>query len=100
IVGVPNVSSAPPCTDPWLSSDLILPATGLCWHGGPVMHRNEPFTLAWDPLRRYWATARNYVEGFLSDVAKGSGTFSSPYAVTGQYSDQGGRAANASVYGG
>jgi PKD domain len=99
-VSVPAVTSAPPCSDPWLSIDLTLPPNGLCWHGGPVMHRNETFTLAWDPMRRYWATARNYVETFLSNVAGGSGQLTSPYAVTGQYSDAQGRAAYASAYGG
>jgi chitodextrinase len=65
-----------------------------------VIHSNETFALTWDPARRYWQTTRNYVEQFLSDVANGSGTLTSPYAVTGQYQDANGRAANASLYGG
>jgi hypothetical protein len=98
------VTSAPPCTDPWLTSDLNLASYGLCWHsGGSVMHSNEPFALTWDlptPNRRYWQTTRQYVEQFLRDVADGSGTLTSPYAVTPQYNDPGGRAQNASTYGG
>ena len=43
---------------------------------------------------------RDYVEQFLSDVAAGSGTLTSPYAVTGQYTDGSGRAAYKSLYGG
>jgi hypothetical protein len=101
---VPSQRTNPPvsgtCSDPWLSSDLSLPSNGLCSHGGPVMHANETFALTWDPLRRYWQTTRNYVEQFLSDVASGSHTLTSPYAVTPQYNDGGGRAANDSVYGG
>lgn len=98
--GVFPITSSPPCTDPALTPDLVLPSNGLCSHGGAVMHKNETFVLTWDPPRRYWQTTRNYVQQFLRDVADGSGTLSSPYALTGQYSDSGGRAENTSLYGG
>ncbi len=100
--GLPTVTSST-CSDPWLSSDLggpTLPPGGLCWNGGAVMHRNETFAITWDPQRTYWATTRDYVEQFMKDVANGSGTLSSPYALTSQYRDPGGRAANDSKYGG
>jgi hypothetical protein len=97
---IPAVASSGPCIDPALSADLVLPSNGLCAHGGSVMHSNETFALSWDPLRRYFASTKNYVETFLRDVADGSGTFTSPYAVTTQYTDSIGRAANASLYGG
>ncbi len=99
-VTVPRVTASGPCHDPALPADLILPSGGLCWHGGPVLHRNETFAFTWDPQRRYWQTTRNFVEQFLGDVADGSGTFTSPYAITGGYSDASGRAANASLFGG
>jgi PKD repeat protein len=98
--GIPTVTSSAPCLDPALAPDLILPDTGLCAHGGAVMHSNETFDLAWDPVRRDWATTRNYVEQYLRDVSDGSGTLTSPYAVTPQYTDPSGRAGNASLYGG
>jgi hypothetical protein len=100
--GIPVVTSSGPCQDPALTSDLgtSLPANALCWHGGSVMDANETFALTWDPDRRYWETTRDYMEQFLSDVAAGSGTLTSPYAVTGQYSDGSGHAANKSLYGG
>jgi hypothetical protein len=101
--GVSAVTSAGPCTDPWLASDLggpQLPNAGLCYRGGAVMHQNETFALTWDPNRAYWSATRGYVEQFMRDVADGSGTLTSPYALTGQYSDGGGRAENSSVYGG
>jgi PKD domain len=98
--GVPYVTTSGACVDPALPSDLTLPSTGLCSHGGSVIHNNETFALTWDPDRRYWQTTRNYVEQFLSNVASGSGTFTSPYSITGQYTDAGGHAANASLYGG
>lgn len=105
--GVSAVTSGGPCTDPWLSSDLWylgqthrLPDNALCYHGGPVMHKNETFALTWDAQRAYFAGTRGYVEQFLKDVADGSGSLSSPYAVTQQYNDSSGHAGNASVYGG
>jgi hypothetical protein len=101
--GIPTVTSGGTCTDPALTSDLggpTVPAIGLCFRGGPVMHSNETFDLAWDPLRRDWASTRYYVEQFLQDVANGSGTLTSPYADTSQYTDSSGRAAYASLYGG
>ena len=110
--GIPTVvTSGAACSDPWLSSDLVLPSNGLCWHaGGSVMHGNETFALTWDPDRRYFATTKNYVETYLQNVASASGSLGSPYALTGQYADGTadakdstnltGRAENASVYGG
>jgi plastocyanin len=109
--GVSPVTSSVSTCDPWLSSDLtLLPSIGLCDHGGAVMQHNETFALTWDPNRSYWAGTRDYVEQFLQDVANGSGTLSSPYAVTTQYADGTqdsidssntiGRAENSSLYGG
>jgi PKD domain len=100
-VGV--VTSSQPCLDPALTADLhgpFLPLAGICSHGGPVIHKNETFVVTWDPLRRYFATTRNYVQQYLRDVADGSGTFTSPYAVTSQYTDSTGRANYDSLYGG
>ncbi|MGH2912932.1 MAG: PKD domain-containing protein, partial [Solirubrobacteraceae bacterium] len=65
-----------------------------------VVHANETFALTWDPVRSYFATTKEFVEQFLRDIADGSGTLTSPYAVTGQYTDGSGRAANESRYGG
>jgi PKD domain len=98
--GISAVTASPPCSDPWLASDFVLPDSGLCYHGGPVMHANETFAVTWDPHRLDWQTTRDYVEQFFKDVGDGSGTLTSPYALTGQYSDAGGRARNASAYGG
>jgi PKD domain len=99
---VPVVTSNAPCSDPALTADFgnSLPTNGICFHGGSVLHANETFAMTWDPDRRYWESTRDYVEQFLSDVAAGSGTLTSPYAVAGQYTDGSGRAANKSLYGG
>src|SRR5579884_3821455 len=44
--GVSAVNSGSACTDPWLSTDLggpAIPSSGLCYRGGPVVHKNETF---------------------------------------------------------
>jgi hypothetical protein len=104
------VTGGAPCSDPFLALDLRRPNVldnGLCWQGGQatnnVMHGAETFALTWDPNRADWATTRDYVEQYLRDVADSSGTFTSPYAVTSQYNDFGGRAGGLSpsrLYGG
>jgi PKD domain len=101
--GVTPVTGSGPCSDPFLAADLggpVMGAGGLCYHGGPVVHRNEVFALSWDPQRTYWQTTRGYVEQFLGNVANGSGSLASPFAETPQYQDASGRALNASKYGG
>src|ERR1700722_7831460 len=57
--GIPTVTSTVSPCDPFLSSDLsLLPAIGICSHGGPVMHANETFALSWDPDRLGGALTR------------------------------------------
>ena len=89
-----------------LAAELSGSTTGLlCSHGGPVIGENETFALVWDP-NPYYDYAATDQEQFLRDVADGSGTLTSPYAVTSQYGgpDQTSgafvRAANKSLYGG
>jgi hypothetical protein len=109
--GVPTVMSTVPSAeipscDPWLTTDLsLLPSFALCSHGGPVIAASETFALTWDPNRLYdgqvyGSLTRGYVEQFLKDVADGSGTLTSPYAVAAQYQGPNGHAANSSTYGG
>src|SRR5438270_11126532 len=43
--GVPFVFSGGTCRDPALSRDLVLANTGICFHGGSVLHGNETFAL-------------------------------------------------------
>jgi PKD domain len=103
-----QVSTSGACNDPSLAPDLSWATIGdvspLCYHGGPVLTQNEDYVLTWDPDRRYWATTRQYVEQFLSDVASASGTFGSPFALLPQYTEtvngQLVRAQNKSVFAG
>jgi len=103
---ITTVTAPAPCTDPWLPPDFILHDTGLCYHGGPVLHKNETFAVSWDPHRFDWQATRNYIEQFQSNVASGSAARTgvaqrtSPYALTSQYRDAAGRATYDSLYGG
>ena len=113
--GVPIATSTGSCADPAASTEpdilsagswpLSAPAQPICWHGGPVMHANETFTLAWEGQapNTYWSSTKSYLQSFLSDVAADSGSLDSPYADTTQYWDGSSvqhRAANSSVFGG
>jgi len=92
------------CYDPSLAPDLTWQLHGmvspLCYHGGAVLTGNETYALTWDPDRSYWATTKQYVEQFLSDVGNASGSFGSPFAVTPQYTGTNGRAGNVSLFAG
>jgi hypothetical protein len=100
---LPTVKTSAKCSDPWLAPDLVLqlapPSNPLCSHGGSVVHANETFALTWDP-NPHNTFAAGYVEQFLKDVANGSGTLGSPFALTPQYRDASGAAGNSSLFGG
>ncbi len=65
---------------------------------------NETFAVVWNLFaagESHTDYAAPYVEQFLRDVAAGSGTTGSPYAITSQYTDGSGHPAlNQSLYGG
>ncbi len=64
------------------------------------MHKNETFVLTWDPAAGTGPSTRVLYRAIPGDVADGSGTFTSPYAITSQYFDAGGSAANKAVFAG
>jgi len=107
---IPWVTTSGTCQDPWLASGFSILAigahNGLCAHQlpggsyGSVLPSTEMFALTWDPDRLYWQTTHDYVAHFLGNVAAGSGTLSSPFALTGQYGSANGGAANTWRYGG
>jgi hypothetical protein len=100
---VSPASSNVTCLTPPPARAGVLPDTGLCYHGGQVIHKTETFGIVWnlfadgEPHSDY---AAPFVQQFLRDVADGSGTMSSPFAITSQYAGTNGPALNASLYGG
>ena len=68
-----------------------------------MIHKTETFGIVWnlfadgEPHSDY---AAPFVQQFLRDVADGTGTTSSPFAITSQYAGTNGPALNASLYGG
>jgi hypothetical protein len=107
---IPYVTTTGTCSDPWLASGFspfaIGNGNGLCAHQTPgsnwgsVLPATETFALTWDPDRLYWQNTHDYVARFLSDVAAGSGTLSSQFALTGQYGSGSGAVGNSWRYGG
>lgn len=113
--GVSPVTSSGSCADPAASTEPDILTTGswptngstqpVCWHGGPVMHQNETFTLEWEGQapNSYWSTTKDYVQNYLGDVAEASGQLVNPYSDTTQYWDGNSvadRAAYSSAFGG
>ena len=103
--GLTSVTTSVPCLTPPPARSSTLPDWVLCYHtGASVIQKNETFAIVWnltaagEPHTDY---AAPYVEQFLRDVADGSGTTGSPYAITSQYTDASGHPAlNQSLYGG
>jgi len=103
--GLTSVTTNVPCLTPPPARTNVLPDSGLCYHANAsVIQKNETFAIVWnltaagEPHTDY---AAPYVQQFLRDVADGSGSASSPYAITSQYTDAGGHPAlNQSLYGG
>jgi hypothetical protein len=67
---------------------------------GPVMHEVTTHVVYWDPSGQFTSTTKGIVEGFLSDVANGSGLGTNTFAIGGQYTDSTGNAAYSSTFGG
>ncbi len=83
-----------PFLAPFTSAASLLASTGLCLHGGSILHQQDIYALYWDPQNNYFASVRDYVNKFLQDVGNDSGKPDSPYAVTSQYTDSGGQHAD------
>ena len=87
---------------PAANSELPFNAAGnLDYHGGPVMHSNAEYAIFWAPSGYgfepgYKAAAIEYMQ----DVAADSGKATNVYAVGTQYTDNTGRAAYSTTYGG
>jgi hypothetical protein len=63
-------------------------ATNVTYHGGPVMHASQVYSIYWVPSG--YAVSANYqsvIDGFFRDVGAASGTSSNVYANDTQYFD-------------
>jgi len=66
----------------------------LDYHGGPVLHSSDVYVVFWDPHGAYRGDWERLVDRFFQDVGAESGHRGDVFALDGQYSDAGGRAAN------
>jgi Divergent InlB B-repeat domain len=75
--------------------------TLLDYHGGQVLHTNTTYPVFWSPPG--YAMPADYqaaITKYFQDVAAGSGSAASSYAVTTQYFDDGGAISTQSRFGG
>ncbi|MDX6607482.1 MAG: hypothetical protein QOD14_2022 [Solirubrobacterales bacterium] len=72
----------------------------LTWHGGPVMHANKSYAIAWDPTSAFPAGYMTLMSQYVGDVAADSGQSTNVYSVGSQYTDSTGRASYSSTSGG
>jgi hypothetical protein len=69
----------------------------LQYHGGPVLHSSDAYTIYWDPTETYRPEWKEQINGYMQNVgADRSGD--DVFAVNAQYRDSGGAAANVSTY--
>jgi hypothetical protein len=75
-------------------------ATGnLTWHGGPVMHSTNVYSIYWAPAGYgYQAGYGAAIDTYFRNVATDSGKLSNVYAIDNQYTDGTGAAAYASSF--
>ena len=75
------------------------PGGNLTWHGGPVMHSTNVYSIYWAPSGYgYQAGYGTAIDKYFRDVATDSGKLSNVYAVDSQYADGTGPALYASSF--
>jgi hypothetical protein len=70
----------------------------LQYHGGPVLHSSDAYTIYWDPNRAYRGDWKERINGYFKNVGAESGGLGDVFALNGQYHDAGGGAANQSTF--
>jgi hypothetical protein len=69
----------------------------LQYHGGPVLHSSDSYTIYWDPTETYRGEWKEQINGYMQNVGADR-TGSDVFALNGQYRDSGGAALNVSTY--
>jgi hypothetical protein len=70
----------------------------LQYHGGPVLHSSDAYTIYWDPNRAYRGDWKERINGYFKNVGAESGGLGDVFALNSQYHDASGRAANQSTF--
>jgi hypothetical protein len=69
----------------------------LQYHGGPVLHSSNSYTIYWDPTETYRGEWKELINGYMRNVGADR-TGGDVFALNGQYGDSGGEAANNSTF--
>lgn len=72
-------------------------AEPLQYHGGPVLHSSDSYTIYWDPTESYRGEWQEQINGYMYNVGADR-TADNVFALNGQYRDGGGGAANVSTF--
>ena len=81
------------------SAEVPAAAGNMTWHGGPVMHSTNVYSIYWAPAGHGYQTGYgSTIDKYFRDVATDSGKLTNVYAVMSQYSDGAGAALYASTF--
>jgi hypothetical protein len=69
----------------------------LQYHGGPVLHSSDAYTIYWDPTETYRGEWKELINRYMQDVGADR-TQGDVFALNAQYGDSGGGAANNSTF--
>jgi hypothetical protein len=72
-------------------------AEPLQYHGGPVLHHSDSYTIYWDPTETYRGDWKELINGYMFNVGADSGS-GNVFSLDGQYGDSEGGAANSSTF--
>jgi PKD domain len=70
----------------------------LQYHGGPVLHSSNAYTIYWDPNRAYRGDWKERINGYFQNVGAASGGLGDVFALNSQYHDASGAARNQSTF--
>jgi hypothetical protein len=70
----------------------------LQYHGGPVLHSSDAYTIYWDPNRSYRGDWKERINGYFQNVGAASGSLGDVFALNSQYHDSTGAARNQSTF--
>jgi hypothetical protein len=77
-----------------VNAKAMVSAGPLQYHSGPILHSSDVYVVYWDPNHEYRGDWERLIDRFFSDTAAESGKLGDVFALDGQYTGGGGRAAN------
>ncbi|HEX3910884.1 MAG TPA: PKD domain-containing protein [Solirubrobacteraceae bacterium] len=81
-----------------LREDATIKAEPLQYHGGPVLHSSDAYTIYWDPTGTYRGDWKRLINQYFQNVGTDSGSLGNVFALNSQYGDASGGASNQSTF--